>query len=448
MEMNPTKKSKQMFERAQQSLAGGVGSKARSVHAGFTPYPIFMDHGEGSRIFDVDGNEYIDYLLALGPLILGHKPKKIIEAVKDAMENYGPIIGTPYELEYEATEMLCKAVPCVELARFGSSGSEVVMSAIRLARAYTGKEKIIRFEGHYHGQADTVNFKITTPLEYVESKAVLPSAPVTPGIPECLSGTVIILPWNDPEIVESTIEKHKNEIACLITEPVMCNCGCILPKPGYLEFLRDITSKNNILLIFDEVITSFRLSSGGAQEYYSVIPDLAIFAKALGAGFPVAAFGGRREIMELIANDKVSQGGTYNSNPIAMAAVKATLNELTNNKDIYTHLFSIGDRVSQGLEKVLRNAGVSCFAQGVGPIFQIWFAEKVISNYREAIAFSMPKQYHAFNRAMLRRGVLFHPAQMENCFVSTSHTNQDVELTLQIAEDAIIEAKKPHYEHT
>ena len=442
MRRYPIEKSRKMFERAQQSLAGGVGSKARSVHAGFTPYPVFMDHGEGSKIFDVDGNEYIDYLLALGPLILGHRPKEIIEAVKGAMESYGPIIGTPYELEYEATEMLCKAIPCVELARFGSSGSEVVMSAIRLARAYTGKEKIIRFEGHYHGHADTVNFKIATPTESVGSKTIFPSVPVTPGIPECLSGTVIVLPWNDQEIVENTIEKYKSEIACIITEPVMCNCGCILPKPGYLEFLRDITARNNILLVFDEVITGFRLSIGGAQGYYNVIPDLATFAKALGAGFPVAAFGGRREIMELIANDKVFQGGTYNSNPMIMASVKATLSELMNNKDIYTHLFHTGDKLSQGLERLLRSAGVSCFAQGIGPMFQIWFSEKEIFNYRDALAYSKPKQYHVFNRAMLKRGVLFHPAMMENWFVSTSHTDHDVELTLQIAEDAVIEVKK------
>jgi glutamate-1-semialdehyde 2,1-aminomutase len=442
MQIYQTAKSKELFDRATKSIAGGVGSAARSTIAGYTPYPIFMEYGEGSKIYDVDGNEYIDYLLALGPLIFGHRPKKIIEAVKNELDAHGSMLGTPHQLEYEVAEMMVEAVPSLELVRFGNSGTEVVMSAIRLARAFTGKEKIVRFEGQYHGMSDIVHFSTAPPLTAAGLENAPRSVPASPGIPKCLADTVIVQPWNNPEILEKTIKNHKHEIAAIITEPIMSNCGCILPKDGYLNFLRDLTAKNDMLLIFDEVITGFRVSYGGAQQYYNVSPDLTTFAKALGGGFPVAALGGKRDIMNLIASGKVNQAGTYNSNPLAMAATKATLSELKNNKSLYEHLFKIGDKVSSGIATVLNDAGVPAIARGVGPMFQVWFSEHEITNYRESAEFSNPKHYHAFFKAMLKRGVLFHPSQSENFFVSTAHTDKDVELTLQIAEDAVKEAKK------
>lgn len=442
MKLYKTTKSKEMFERSRQSLAGGVGSSARSVAAGFSPYPVFMDHGDGAKIYDVDNNEYIDYVLAFGPLILGHRHKKVIDAVKEVLDTRGSMLGTPHQLEYEVSELVIDAMPCVEMVRFGNSGSEAVMSALRLARAYTGKEKIIRFEGHYHGWTDAIHFSAWPPLAAAGLKHAPRSVPASPGIPKCLEDTVIVQPWNDPEILEKTIKNRKHEIAAIITEPVIGNCGCIPPQKGYLEFLRDITSRNEILLIFDEVITGFRLSYGGAQQYYGIIPDIATFAKALGGGFPIAALGGRKDVMELIAAGRVTQTGTYNTNCTVMAAAKAVLTELRDNKDIYQRLFQMGEKLANGIARVLNNSGVPCVAQGVGPMFQIWFSDREITNYRDASELARPEQYHAFYQSMLKRGVFFHPAQFENWFVSTAHTDKDIELTIQIAEDAIIEAKK------
>ena len=442
MQLYETSKSKEMFEQASKSIAGGVGSIARSVGAGFAPYPVFMERGEGSKIYDIEGNEYIDYLLAFGPLMLGHRPKKVIDAVKNVLDTRGSMLGTPHDLEHEVAQMLIEAVPCLELVRFGNSGSEVVMSAIRLARAYTGKEKIVRFEGQYHGWTDIIHYSASPPLTVAGLEIAPRSVPASPGMAKCLADTIIVQPWNKPEILERTIRNYKHEIAAIITEPVMGNCGCIAPKKGYLEFLRDITAQNDILLIFDEVITGFRLSYGGAQQYYNVVPDLATFAKALGGGFPIAALGGRKDIMDLIATNKVSHSGTYNTSLTVMAAAKAVLTELKDNEVIYEHLFRMGEKTMNGLAKVLNDAGVPVIAQGVGPMFQLWFSEREITNYREAVEFSRPNQYAAFYKSMLNRGVLFHPNQLENWFVSAAHTDEDVELTLQRAEDAIMEAKK------
>lgn len=442
MELYQTKKSEEMFERAKRSIAGGVGSTYRGVGVGFTPHPLFMERGEGSRIYDIDGNEYIDYLLAFGPLMLGHKPKKIIDAVKNVLDTRDSILGTSHNLEYEVAELMMEGVPCLDLVRFCSGGSEADMLIIRLAKAYTGKEKILKFEGHYHGWGDPIYWSVHPPLAVAGLEVAPRSIPGSVGIPACLADTVIIQPWNNPEVLERTIRNRKHEIAAIITEPVMGNCGCIAPKKGYLEFLREITQKNDILLIFDEVITGFRLSFGGAQSYYNVIPDLAVFGKGLGCGFPIAGFGGRRDIMELVATDKVIHSGTYNTNMVAMAAAKAALTELKSNKGLYEHLFKIGEAVLKGVAGKIKDAGVPVIAQGVGPIFAFWFSDKPITNYREAVQFARPNQYLAFFHSMLKRGILFHPSQFENWFVSSAHNEEDVKLTLERAEDAIIEAKK------
>ncbi len=438
--MRSTTTSEALFERAQRSLPGGVGSSARGLGGGYTPYPLFMERGEGARIYDVNGNEYLDYLLAFGPLIFGHRPKAVIEAVTGVLANQGSMMGTPHRLEHEVAEMMVEAVPCLELVRFCNSGSEAVMMALRLARAYTGKEKIVRFEGHYHGWADAIHCGAAPPAagEEPEPRAV----PATAGIPASLANSLIVLPWNDPGALERTIQRHRHEIAAVITEPVMGNFGCIPPNDGYLPFLREITAQNDILLIFDEVITGFRLGLGGAQGYFNVTPDLVTFAKALGGGFPIAAYGGRREIMELIARGQVSHPGTYNTNLTVMAAAKAVLTELSRNRAIYQRLFATGEQVMKGLERVIREAGVPAIGQGIGPMFQIWFSETPITSYREAMAFSRPQQFHAFYRAMLERGVFFTASQMECWFVSTAHTEGDAARTLAAAEDAIIEAKK------
>jgi len=436
-----TIKSKEMFERGRKNLAGGVGSSARSVEAGYTPYPIVMKYGKGSRIYDVDGNEYIDYLMALGPLSFGHRQKKLIEAVKKVLDTTGSMFGTSHPLEYEVAEKIVKDIPSADMVRFGNSGSEVVMAAIRLARAYTRKDKIIRFEGHYHGWTDMIHFSCHPSLSEVGDEDAPNCVPETLGMLKSIGDSLIIQPWNNFEVLEKTVRDRKDEIAAIITEPVMGNTGCIEPKKGYLEFLRKITRENDILLIFDEVITGFRFSLGGAKEYYNVIPDISTFAKALGAGFPVAAICGRKDIMELIAENKVLQAGTYNTNPLAMAAAKTVLTELEENPP-YEKLFRLGEKIKRGMEKIIRGAGVSVFAQGVGPMFQIWFSDRTITNYREAIKYSKKDQYLAFYQAMLKRNVFFNPEQFEIWFISTAHTDEDIDITLEKTKGAIKEAKK------
>jgi len=441
MEEFQTIKSKEMFERGRKSLAGGVGSIARSVGAGFAPYPIVMKHGEGPRIYDVDGNEYIDYLMAFGPLSFGHRQKRLIEAVKKVLDATGSMFGVPHPLEYEVAEKFVKDIPSADMVRFGNSGSEVDMVAIRLARAYTGKEKIIRFEGHYHGWTDMIHFSCHPSLSEAGDEDAPNCVPSTSGMLKSIGDSLIIQPWNNFEVLEKTVRERKDEIAAIITEPVMGNTGCIEPKKGYLEFLRKITRENDILLIFDEVITGFRFSLGGAQEYYNVTPDISTFAKALGAGFPVAAICGRKDIMELIAENKVAHSGTYNTSPLVMAAVKTVLTELEENPP-YEKLLHLGEKIRKGMEKIIRDAGVSVFAQGVGPMFQIWFSDRPITNYREAIKYSKQDQYFAFYQAMLKRGVFFNPGQLENWFISTAHTDEDIDITLEKTKGAIKEAKK------
>ena len=430
--------SKTLFETAQRSLAGGVGSGARSPAVGFAPYPIFMECGKGSRIYDVDGNEYIDCMLAFGPLILGHRPAPVIQAVTEQLSERGSMFGTPHRLEQVVCEKIIAAVPSAELVCFENSGSEAVLAALRLARAYTGKEKIVRFEGHYHGWTDVIHISAWPPLP----AAGLARAPWpvrgSAGIPELQTELVIPQPWNAPEILEETIRRHRHEIAAVITEPIMGNSGCIPPKPGYLEFLRKVTAENDIVLIFDEVITGFRVALGGAQAYYNVIPDLTTMGKALGAGFPLAAVAGKREIMQLVARGEVFQGGTYCTSPLVMSAASAALDELAK-PGTYEHLFEIGESLGNGLAEVVCRAGFPAVCQGVGPIFQIFFSEGPVHDYREAKSMVRAEPYTAFCQALRRRGVLAHPAALETWFVSTAHTREDVATILTRAEDAIQE---------
>ena len=429
--------SKLLFEKAQRSLTGGVGSGTRSPVLGFTPFPLFMERGEGSRIYDVDGNEYIDCLLALGPLLLGHRPKPVIEAVTEQITERGSMFGTPHRLEQEVADKLVAALPSAEQVCFANTGSEAVLVALRLARAFTGKDKFIRFEGHYHGWTDVTAISGFPPLT-----AGLPNAPWpvrdSVGIPELYTRVVIPQPWNAPEIVEETIRRKRHEIAAVITEPIMCNTGCIPPRSGYLEFLREVTRENDVLLIFDEVITGFRVSLGGAQAYYNVTPDITTMAKALGAGFPVAAVGGRREIMDLITRRDVVQAGTYCTNPLVMSAANAVLDELAR-PGTYEHLFEIGESLGKGLVDVISRAGFPVVHQGVGPVFQIFFSEEPVHDYRQATALVSAEPFAAFYQAMRKRGVFFHPWPFETWFVSTAHTHEDVAEILNRAEDAIQE---------
>ncbi len=429
-------RSAALFERALRSIPAGVNSTARAQFSGWEPHPIFADHGDGAHLVDVDGNEYVDYLLGLGPMLLGHRPPEVTDAVVERICNVGTVFALPTALEADLADAIVAAVPSVEQVRLVNSGTEAVLYALRLARAYTGRPKVIRFEGHYHGFNDTIYWsKHPDPLEAGDARHPLP-VPQGPGVPDELRETLVIAPWNDLSVVEEVLESHRGEIAALITEPVMCNTGCILPEPGYLEGLRSLTERHGVVLIFDEVITGFRLALGGAQERYGVTPDLTVLAKGLGGGFPVAAIGGRREIMELVADGTVSIAGTYSANSIAVAAAHASLEWLAD-PTRYELLEQRAHRLREGLEQARRDAGVAGSVVGVGGVLQIWFADAPIRSYRDAIEHARPAHFRVFFEEMLDRGVLFHPNHLENLFVSFAHTDDDIDRTIEAAREAL-----------
>ncbi len=434
--LEQTYQSYKLFEKARDVLPGGANSTARTIFAGWQPYPPFARGGEGPYLFDADNHRYIDYLLALGPLIFGHRPSTITARVIEELSRLGPILGLPYELEQIVARQFLDAVPTADAVRFTNSGSEAVGSAVRLARAVTERPKLLRFEGHYHGWQDTVYWS-NKPLPAVAGPVEAPRpVPAGPGVPLALTDTLIICPWNDREAVERAFVTHKNEIAAILTEPIMCNTGCILPEPGYLQFLRDITSRHGTLLIFDEVITGFRLALGGAQQMYHIQPDLSTFAKALGGGFPVAALAGTSTTMKWIAEGRYSHSGTYNANVVAMAAVNASLEELQK-PGIYEHLFAQGNSLMRGLQLRFDQAGIPVQVQGLGPVFQVWFADQPVHSWRDAATHAQNRYFRIFWEEMFVRGVLFHPNQFENFFLATAHQDEHIAATLAAVDDAM-----------
>ena len=428
--------TKERFERAKKTIPGGAGSTARMPRNGWNPYPIFMKDGQGSRITDVDGNEYIDYLLGLGPMILGHRHPRVTKAVADAITDYGTCFGLPYDLEIEAAEKVVAAVPGIEQVRFTNSGSEAVGTAVRLARATTGRRIIVRFEGHYHGWQDTVYWS-----NHVDPTLAGPAShprPIAmgPGVPAELEATLVVLTWNDPESFVKLMDERGDEVAAVLTEPAVFNTGCILPEPGYLELLREQTTKHGAMLIFDEVITGFRFARGGAQEYFGVTPDLTTLAKGLGGGFPVAAVGGSVDAMRMIADGSYSHSGTYNANVIQCAAVSATMDELAV-PGLYERQRAVGYRLADGLKTLADENGIDAYVEGLGTVFQLWFANAPIRNWRDAAANANEAAFTRWYQEMVVRGVLFHPLQFENLFVSLVHTDADVDDTLNAAADAL-----------
>ena len=424
--------SAQLFDAARRVIPGGVNSTARATWAGWTPYPLFVESGLGSRLRDVDGNEYIDYLLGLGPMIFGHRPPRVTQAVVDFIEQRGTVFALPTADEARLAEKIIAAVPSVEQVRLCNTGTEAVLYATRLARAYTGRRKIVRFEGMYHGFSDGVYWSKHPAID----KAGPDDRPVPvaqgPGMPKGVEENLIILPWNDAQALADAIAREGENIAAVLTEPVMCNTGCILPLPGYLETMRELTQRHGIVLIFDEVITGFRLGFAGAQGRFGIRPDLSVFAKGIGGGFPVAAAGGRADIMSLVANGTVSMAGTYTANGIAVAAANAALDELAT-PGLYERLDAVSDALRVGLAQVLRDAGLPARVVGLGPLMQVWFTRKEIHNYRDAERHADQKMFRSWWQGMLARGVLFHPGAYENLFVSTAHTQADVAATLDAA---------------
>ena len=430
------KKSAEMFERAQKTLAGGVGSVARSPMAGFAPHPIYIERGKGSRVWDVDGNEYVDYALGFGPDLLGHCHPELNAAIVNVVENVGTAFGLAHELEYEAAERVVANVPSVDMVRFGNSGTEVVMMAVRLARGFTGKDKIIRFEGHYHGWSDIVHWNVRSPMGAIGLRNNVRPIPGTSGIPRSYGDELIVVPWNDPQALEQVIERHKHEIAAVITEPLMCNLGATSAQEGYLEFVREITAANDILLIFDEVITGFRLGLGGAQGRFGISPDITTMAKGIGAGYPVAAIGGKAEVMELVAKHQVSHAGTYNTNPLSMAAVVGTL-DILQRPGVYEHLYAMGDRLRDGLVEVIHEAGLPAVGHGIGPVVQIWFEETPVVDYRDAMTRKNIGLHTSFCQAWADEGVVSNFSQFGVWYISTEHTESDIDFSLEAARKAL-----------
>ena len=438
-----TTHSQQLFAEAQTWLAGGVGSGTRSPRSGWLPSPIYVERGKGAHLWDVDGHEYIDYLMACGPLILGHRPRPVIDAVCQTLQERGSLFALAHDLEIEASRRLCESVPSIEKIRFDNSGTSAVQRAVRLARAYTGKTKIVRFEGHYHGWSDQLHWSNRPTLGAAGPRTAPRPFPNSKGIPELLAETLIVLPWNDADLLTRTIERQQHEIACVITEPILGNTGGIMPQPGYLETMREVTAANEVILIFDEVLTGFRVALGGAQQLLGVTPDLTTLAKAMAAGFPAAAVGGRAEIMDLITTGEVMYGGTYNSNPLVTSAVIATLDELSR-PGFYQHLCLNGEKLAQGMVEIARRAGLPASWIGVGPLCQLWFCEEdqLPHDYRSAAPLLQQSPFHTLWQEMISRGVILQPGQDGLFLISAAHTEADIETTLQAAEAAMPAVKQ------
>jgi glutamate-1-semialdehyde 2,1-aminomutase len=413
-------KSEELFERAKKLMPGGVNSPVRA----FQPYPFFTERAQGSRLFDVDGKEYIDYCLGYGPLILGHAHPKIVEAVKAQLEN-GSLFGTPTEQEVELAELICQLVPSAEMVRLVSTGGEATMSALRAARGYTGKKKILKFEGCYHGAHDYVLVK-------AGSGATTFGMPTSLGIPEETTRNTIVVPYNDVEKFEEAVKENKADLAAVIVEPVIGNIGLVLPKPGFLETLRELTEKYGVVLIFDEVITGFRLALGGAQEYYGVTPDLTTLGKVLGGGFPIAAFAGKEEMMRMIAPaGKVYQAGTYSGNPVSVAAALATLNFLRDSeKEFYSKMEGKCEAVVSPIKSTIGERNLKVQVNSLASMFQLFFTDTPVYDYT-TVKMSDTNKFMAYQSKLLEKGIFIPPSQFETCFLSAVHSTDDLDKTVE-----------------
>ncbi len=431
---NPNR-SAELFSTAQNSIAGGVTSITRGTTIGWLPNPPFIQRGDGARLYDVDENEYVDYILGHGPLILGHRPRAVTAAVAHAITEYGAMFALPYELEQKVAEKIRAHMPSMELMKFCNSGSEATHCAVRLARALTGRDKIIKFEGQYHGWTDATEYSYHPALKDLGPRTAPRTIPAAAGTPMDFARVVITQPWNDPDTLAKTIRDHRGEIAAIITEPVMANAGVIPPAPGYLKFLRDLTRENDILLIFDEVITGLRVSLGGAQEFYGVRPDITVLGKALGAGFGVAGYGGTRAAMEPVARDEVLHAGTYNANVVAMSAAYATIGELEK-PGVYEGLERVSERLARGAEEILTRAGFEVQVQRVASFLQIYFSPRPIREYRDAAQYADLAKFRVLHQTLRERGVLIYPSGLGRWFLSTVHTDADIDFTLNAIEDA------------
>ncbi len=416
-----TRKSQELFTQAQRYIPGGVNSPVRAFRA-VGGNPLFIQRAAGSKLYDVDGNEYIDYVGSWGPLILGHAHPQVVAAIHRAAKN-GSSYGAPTELEIELARLIIKAFPSIELIRMVNSGTEAAMSALRLARGYTKRSKVIKFDGCYHGHADGL-------LVQAGSGATTFGVPDSLGVPADYAKHTISLPFNNLAAVEEVVKQQGEEIACIILEPIAGNMGIIPPQDGFLQGLRNLCDEYGILLIFDEVITGFRVAYGGAQELYGITPDLTILGKIIGGGLPVGAFGGKKAIMETIAPlGGVYQAGTLSGNPLAMAAGIETL-KILSQKEIYQRLEEETKVLTTGMQAEAQKVGLPTFCTRVGSCFCTFFQEGPVVDYASAKR-SDTERYARFFRAMLAEGVYFAPSQFEAAFVSLAHSTEDIEKTIR-----------------
>lgn len=419
-------RSQQLYQEACKYMPGGVNSPVRAFRAvGGTP--LYIQRGRGSRIWDVDGNEFIDYVCSWGPLILGHAHPEVVAAAKSAAE-LGTSFGAPTEVSVRLAKAICEALPSVDMVRMVNSGTEAAMSAIRLARAFTKRTKIVKFEGGYHGHVDSL-------LARAGSGVATFGIPDTPGVPDSTAADTITVPYNNIDAVADAFASIGNQIAAVIVEPVAGNMGVVAPKQGFLEGLREITAKHQSLLIFDEVITGFRISYGGAQAEFGVFPDITVLGKIIGGGFPVGAYGGRREIMEMVApSGPVYQAGTLSGNPVAMAAGLATLQELIK-PGVYENLNTLSARLEKGLKNAAKEAGIHLTVNRAASMLTCFFTPGPVIDYQSAKQ-ANTDLYARFFWAMLERGVYLPPSQFEAVFVSTAHTESDIDATIEAAREA------------
>ncbi|PFA64580.1 glutamate-1-semialdehyde-2,1-aminomutase [Bacillus sp. AFS015802] len=429
--MRSYEKSKQAFKEAVNLMPGGVNSPVRAFKS-VKMDPIFMERGKGSKIYDIDGNEYIDYVLSWGPLILGHSNDRVVESIKKVAEN-GTSFGAPTEIENKLAKLVIERVPSIEVVRMVSSGTEATMSALRLARGYTGRNKIIKFEGCYHGHGDSLLIKAGSGVATL-------GLPDSPGVPEGVAKNTITVPYNDLESIRYAFEQFGDDIAGVIVEPVAGNMGVVPPQPGFLEGLREVTENHGALLIFDEVMTGFRVGYGCAQGYYNVTPDLTCLGKVIGGGLPVGAYGGKAEIMERIApSGPIYQAGTLSGNPLAMTAGYETLSQLT--PETYTEFSRKADLLEEGLKKAAEKHNIPHTINRAGSMIGIFFTNEEVTNYEGAKSSDL-EMFAEYYREMANEGVFLPPSQFEGLFLSTAHTDDDIEKTLQAAEKAFEKISK------
>ena len=422
-------RSARLMARATRRIPGGVNSPVRAFRS-VGGDPVFMLRGEGSRIFDVDDNSYLDYVMSYGPLILGHAHPDVVEALEKAVR-YGTTFGASTELEVELAELVCETVPSIEMVRMTSSGTEATMSAIRAARGYTGREGILKFDGNYHGHGDAL-------LVAAGSGAATLGLPDSPGVTKGATENTSVLPYNDLGMVRAFFEEKGEHTAAVILEPVAGNMGCVPPAGGYLEGLREITQAYGTVLIFDEVMTGFRLARGGAQERYGLVPDITCLGKIIGGGLPVGAFGGRKEIMEQIAPaGPIYQAGTLSGNPLAMTAGLATL-RVTGEPGFYERLEDLGDRWQRGMHEVASEGDVPFTINQVGSMVSIFFTEETVTDF-SSVACSDMEAFKDFFWHMLRRGVYLAPSPYEAGFISTAHSEEDLEKTFEAAREWFVQ---------